>query len=51
MTTAEIVLLAGGIMTALAVLFGVVLVVVSNAFAVKKDERAEKVEKLLANSN
>ena len=51
MSTVASVLLAGGIMVALAVVFGVVLVVVSNALAVKKDERAEQVEKLLANSN
>ena len=51
MSTVESILLAGGIMLALAVVFGVILVVVSNALAVKKDERAEQVEKLLANSN
>ena len=45
------ILLAGGIMLAIAVVFGVVLVICSNVFAVKKDERIEKVEKLLANSN
>ena len=51
MSTVASVLLAGGIMLALALIFGVLLVVVSNALAVKKDERAEKVEKLLAGSN
>ena len=51
MSTVASVLLAGGIMLAHALIFGVLLVVVSNALAVKKDERAEKVEKLLAGSN
>lgn len=45
------VLIAGGIMLAIAVIFGAILVVCSHFLAVRKDERIEQVEKLLANSN
>lgn len=45
------VLIAGGIMLAVAVVFGAILVVCSHFLAVRKDERVEQVEKLLANSN
>ena len=45
------VLIAGGIMLAIAVVFGAILVVCSHFLAVRKDERVEQVEKLLANSN
>lgn len=45
------ILLAGGIMLALAVVFGVILVVCSNVFAIKRDERVDRVESLLAKSN
>ncbi len=45
------VLLAGGIMLAIALVFGIILVICSNVFAIKKDERTEKVENLLAKSN
>ena len=45
------VLLAGGIMLAIAVLFGVILVVASHFLAVRRDERIDKVESLLAKSN
>lgn len=51
MSSIASVLLAGGIMLAIAVVFGIILVIVSNVLAVKKDERAEQIEKLLANSN
>ena len=42
------VLIAGGIMLAVAVVFGAILVVCSHFLAVRKDERVEQVEKLLA---
>ena len=45
------ILKAGGIMLAIALVFGVVLVICANVFAVKKDERIERVENLLAKSN
>ena len=45
------ILTAGGIMLAVAVVFGTVLTVCSHVFSVKKDERAEQVENLLAKSN
>lgn len=45
------VLLAGGIMLAIAVVFGVMLVLVSNALTVHRDERIDRVEELLARSN
>lgn len=45
------ILLAGGIMLAIAVVFGVILVVCSHFLSVKKDERIEQVENLLAKSN
>ena len=45
------VLIAGGIMLAIALVFGAILVVCSHFLAVRKDERIEQVEKLLANSN
>lgn len=45
------ILIAGGILLAIALVFGIVLVICSNVFAVKKDERVGQVEKLLANSN
>ena len=45
------ILIAGGVMVAIALIFGVILVICSNVFAVKKDSRAEQVENLLAKSN
>ena len=51
MDTLVQILLAGGIMLAIAVVFGVILVVCSNAFSTPRDERVEKVENLLAKSN
>ena len=45
------VLLAGGIMLAIAAVFGVMLVLVSNALTVRRDERIDIVESLLARSN
>ena len=45
------ILIAGGIMLAVALVFGVILVICSNVFAVRKDERIEQVENLLAKSN
>ena len=51
MDTLVQILLAGGIMLAIAVVFGVILVICSNAFAAPRDERVEKVENLLAKSN
>lgn len=45
------VLFAGGIMLAIAVVFGAILVIASHLLAVRKDERVGQVEKLLANSN
>ena len=50
MDTLVQILLAGGIMLAIAVVFGVILVVCSNAFSTPRDERVEKVENLLAKS-
>lgn len=51
MDTLVKILLAGGIMLAIALVFGVILVLCANVFAVKKDERIAKVEELLAKSN
>ena len=51
MNVALQILVAGGIMLAIAVIFGVILVICSNVFAVKRDERVEQVENLLAKSN
>lgn len=51
MDTLVKILLAGGIMLAIALVFGVILVLCANVFAVKKDERIAKVENLLAKSN
>ena len=45
------VLIAGGIMLAIALVFGAILVVWSHFLAVRKDARLEQVAKLLANSN
>ena len=45
------VLLAGGIMLALAVVFGVILVIFSHVFSVEKDAKAQEIEELLAKSN
>lgn len=45
------ILLAGGIMLAIAVVFGAILVLCSHVFAVRRDERIEQVENLLAKSN
>lgn len=45
------VMLAGGIMLAVALVFGAILVVCSHFLAVRKDERIEQVENLLAKSN
>lgn len=45
------VLLAGGIMLALAVVFGVILVIFSHVFSVEKDAKAQEIEGLLAKSN
>ena len=45
------ILLAGGIMLAIAVVFGIILVICSNVFAVRRDERIDRVESLLAKSN
>ena len=45
------ILISGGIMLAIALVFGVILVICSNVFAVKKDERIGQVENLLAKSN
>ena len=45
------ILLAGGVMLAIALIFGAILVVASHFLTVKKDERTEAVEKLLAQSN
>ena len=45
------VLIAGGIMLAIAVLFGVVLVIGSHVFAVRRDDRIDQIENLLAKSN
>ena len=51
MNTIVQIAVAGGVMLAIALVFGVILVICSNVFAVKKDERIEKVENLLAKSN
>ncbi len=45
------ILIAGGVMLALALVFGVILVLCSHVFAVHKDERIAQVEDLLAKSN
>lgn len=45
------ILLAGAIMLAIAVVFGVILVVCSHFLTQKKDDRQEKIEGLLARSN
>ncbi len=45
------VLLSGGVMLAIAVIFGVILVLVSDALTVRRDERIDRVENLLAKSN
>ena len=45
------ILLAGGVMLAIALIFGAILVVASHFLTVKKNERTEAVEKLLAQSN
>ena len=45
------ILLAGGIMLAIAVVFGIILVICSNVFAVRRDERIDRVESLLAKSH
>lgn len=45
------VLLAGGIMLALAIVFGVILVIFSRVFSVDKDAKVQEVEDLLAKSN
>ncbi len=45
------VLIAGGVMLAIAVIFGTILVVCSHLLAVRRDERIDAVENLLAKSN
>ena len=45
------VLLAGGVMLAVALVFGILLVVCAHFFAVRRDERIDQVENLLAKSN
>ena len=45
------ILIAGGVMLAVALVFGVILVICSHVFAIRKDERIEQVENLLAKSN
>ena len=45
------VLLAGGIMLALAIVFGVILVIFSQVFTVEKNAKIQEVENLLAKSN
>ena len=45
------VLLAGGVMLAVALVFGILLVVCAHFFTVRRDERIDQVENLLAKSN
>ncbi len=45
------ILIPAGVMLAIALLFGVLLVFLSQKFAVKRDEKVEEVEKRLAGSN